>query len=254
MEDCTSARTRTCLEFLAPILNPEKPRRLTIRLANTIMGAFSGERSVNWGILIRGTIEKLVRNVGMTRPTPISPFLYHLYRRHELLTGDEEEEHLAGMEASLHGIEDSEEDADAEELPLTDTNEDGSEDEGPGLAPVPEVPTAPIRVHTKETAQDSRGAPPPRGESSRAPTPKPQPAPSRPAVPEAAAGQPILAREQHADPMMNLVMAVGYAREEYNAMRDAINGIQRDFGVTSLAEIKAVIDARPMAEDVKVLE
>lgn len=54
--------------------------------------------------------------------------------------------------------------------------------------------------------------------------------------------------------MMNAVGALGYVRIEYLAMRDANNGIMQDFEVTSLADVKTVIDKRPTVEDVRSLE
>lgn len=53
---------------------------------------------------------------------------------------------------------------------------------------------------------------------------------------------------------MNATTALGYAWVEYFAMRNAIKGIIKEFGVTSLAEVKKVVDARPCVEDVRALE
>ena len=54
--------------------------------------------------------------------------------------------------------------------------------------------------------------------------------------------------------MTNLVYALGYARTEYESMRNAITGLCTEFGVSSLPELKTVIDRRPTVEDVKSLE
>ena len=40
--DCKDPRARKVLEFLVPILYPEKPTRVTITVGNTISGALSG--------------------------------------------------------------------------------------------------------------------------------------------------------------------------------------------------------------------
>ena len=45
--DCKEPRARKVLEFLVPLLYPEKPMRVTITVGNTIFGALSGERSVD---------------------------------------------------------------------------------------------------------------------------------------------------------------------------------------------------------------
>ena len=40
-------RDRWVLEFLLPILNPEKPKRISLTMANTLFGSMSGVRPVN---------------------------------------------------------------------------------------------------------------------------------------------------------------------------------------------------------------
>ena len=45
--DCKEARTRRVLEFLVPLLYPEKPTRVTITVGNTIFRGLSGERPVD---------------------------------------------------------------------------------------------------------------------------------------------------------------------------------------------------------------
>ena len=47
--NCRNPRERRVLEFLMPILNPEKPKRITLTMAHTLFGALSGVRPVNWG-------------------------------------------------------------------------------------------------------------------------------------------------------------------------------------------------------------
>ena len=45
--DCKDSRTKRVLEFLIPILYPEKPTRVTVTVGNTIFGALLGERKVD---------------------------------------------------------------------------------------------------------------------------------------------------------------------------------------------------------------
>jgi hypothetical protein len=49
--NCRNERERRVLEFLIPILNLEKPKRISLTMANTLFGAMSGVRPVNWGYL-----------------------------------------------------------------------------------------------------------------------------------------------------------------------------------------------------------
>ena len=44
--DCIDPRKRIVLEFIVPILYPEKPTLITMTLANTVFGALSGIRKL----------------------------------------------------------------------------------------------------------------------------------------------------------------------------------------------------------------
>ena len=54
--DCKDLRVKRVLEFLVPLLYPEKPTRVTITVGNTIFGALSGERPVDWGIVVKDLV------------------------------------------------------------------------------------------------------------------------------------------------------------------------------------------------------
>ena len=89
--DCKEPRTRRVLEFLVPLLYPEKPTRMTITVGNTIFGALSGERLVDWGIVVKDLVQRLVSGMGKSKATPICPYVFHLYHSHELLLPAEKE-------------------------------------------------------------------------------------------------------------------------------------------------------------------
>ena len=78
------------LEFLVPIVHPDKPTRVTITIGNTLFGALDGRREVDWGVVFRDLAQRLTKGVGKPKPTPICPFLFHLYDGQGLLTSDEE--------------------------------------------------------------------------------------------------------------------------------------------------------------------
>ena len=75
-----------------PILYPEKPSRVTMTVGNTIFGALSEVRKVNWGQVLQEVVGKLVSALEKGKPSPISPYLFHLYHRNECLRGGEMEE------------------------------------------------------------------------------------------------------------------------------------------------------------------
>ena len=87
--DCEDSRAKRVLEFLIPILYPEKPTWVTVTVGNTIFGSLLGERKVDWGILFQAVVAKLVDGVRKFKATPIGPYLFHLYVGQELLNGEE---------------------------------------------------------------------------------------------------------------------------------------------------------------------
>jgi hypothetical protein len=90
IDNCKDPRHKRLLAFLVPIVYPEKPNRITVTWGNTIFGVLNGGRKVNWVRIITTLVVQLAARVGKSRATPISPFLYHLYERKELLKPEEE--------------------------------------------------------------------------------------------------------------------------------------------------------------------
>lgn len=103
VNDCTDLRVRAVLVYLAPILNAEKPHQIGVRLANTILEAFYGVREVDWGG-VRDLVMKLVRNINKSRPSPLTPFLYHLYKKKEVPTTTKEDDYVTEVERTLLGF------------------------------------------------------------------------------------------------------------------------------------------------------
>ena len=83
--DCKDPRVKRVLEFLVPLLYSEKPTRVTITVENTIFGALSGERPVDWGIVVKDLVQRLLSRMGKSKATLICPYVFHLYQSHELL-------------------------------------------------------------------------------------------------------------------------------------------------------------------------
>jgi hypothetical protein len=88
--NCRNRRERRVLEFLLPILNPDKPKRISLTMANTLFGAMSGIKPVNWGILIHEVMARALPHIGR-KPSFLSPFILHLYQHYELILADEED-------------------------------------------------------------------------------------------------------------------------------------------------------------------
>ena len=48
-------------------------------IGNTLFEALDGGREVDWGIVFRDMAQRLAKGVGKPKPTPICPFLFHMY-------------------------------------------------------------------------------------------------------------------------------------------------------------------------------
>ena len=104
VRDCRNPRERKLLEFLVPIVHPDKPTWVTRTIGNTIFGALSGEKPVDWGKVFSELVQRLVSGVGKSKPTPICPFLYHLYEYKGLLTEEEEINYTMAKELNRYRI------------------------------------------------------------------------------------------------------------------------------------------------------
>ena len=104
VRDCRDSRECRLLEFLVPIVHLDKPTRVTRTIGNTIFGALSEDRPVDWGKVLSELIQRLVGAAGKAKPTPICPFLYHLYECKGLLTEEKEIDYTTAKELNRYRI------------------------------------------------------------------------------------------------------------------------------------------------------
>ena len=83
VSDYIDSQERRVLEFLILILYPEKPNKITKEVGNTVFGAMSRAYKVSWDQVIHKVVDKLVSVLGKKKPTPVSPYLFHLYSKYE---------------------------------------------------------------------------------------------------------------------------------------------------------------------------
>ena len=83
--NCVDPRKRSMLEFVVLILYPKKPTWIIVILANIIFGALTSVRKVSWGLVMQELVGKLVSGLEKGKPSPISPYLFHLYDRFKCL-------------------------------------------------------------------------------------------------------------------------------------------------------------------------
>ena len=107
--ECTDSRAKRVLEFLVPILYPKKPARVTVTVGNTIFGAYTKEREVDWALVIRDVVRRLLTGVGKSKPTPICPFLLHLYIAHDVVQAEDKRIYMVGESFMWHKVDPNEE-------------------------------------------------------------------------------------------------------------------------------------------------
>ena len=132
--DCRDLRVRRVLEFLVPLLYSEKPTRVTITVGNTIFGALSGERPVDWGVVVKDVVQRLLSGMGKSKATPICPYIFHLYHAHKLLLTAEKKEYRIQEALIKHNVESEEDDDPASPVNL-DERESSDDSEGESLTP-----------------------------------------------------------------------------------------------------------------------
>ena len=103
--DCKDVRARRVLEFLVPLLYSEKHTRVTMTIGNTIFGALSGEREVDWALVIRDTIKRLLTMLGKSKALPIFPFVFHLYITHSAIRLEDKKAYMVGESMMKYNVE-----------------------------------------------------------------------------------------------------------------------------------------------------
>ena len=132
--DCKDPRAKRVLEFLVPLLYPEKPTRVMITVGNTIFGALSGERPVDWGIIVKDLVQRLLSGMGKSKATPICPYVFHLYHSQELLLPTEKKEYRTKEALQKYNVESERED-DPENPANPDEDESSDDSECESLTP-----------------------------------------------------------------------------------------------------------------------
>ena len=236
--DCRNDQQRQLLEFLVPIVHPDKPTQVTITIGNTIFGALDGGREVNWGVVFRDMAQRLAKGVGKPKPTPICPFLFHLYEDQGLLTADEELDYRTAKEMAGYRIT-----PDPDSRPGTDEDE-------PVPTPAPSPRPEPSRTpnwRKKSMYRAPSGSPPvqSRGLSSPIP-PETQPRVQQPG------SQPEGGQEWVEKPFIGIARGFRQARAQYESIEKALEQIGSELGVGPEGIIP-MIRSLPKAREVDAL-
>ena len=237
--DCRIDRHRRLLEFIVPIVHPNKPTRVMITIGNTIFGALDGGREVDWGVVFRDMAQRLAREVGKPKPTSICPFLFHLYEGQGLLMADEELDYRTAKEMAGYRIT-----PDPDSWPRTD------EDElAPTPAPSPRLgPSRTPNRRRKSTYRALSGSPPVRSRGPSSPVPpEPQPRPQQPNP------HPEGSQEWVDKPFVSIARGFWQARNQYESMEQVLEQIGSELGV-SPDQIIPTIRSLPKAQEMDGLQ
>ena len=231
---------RRLLEFLVPIVHPDKPTWVIPTLGNTVFGALGRKRPVDWAKIFVELVNWLVGAAGKTKPIPICPFLFHLYESKGLLTKDEETDYQAAEELTQYQItSDRDPESESEVLRIT----------GPApphvAAPVNQVKRGNQRKQTYrapdgsplvrsrgEGSRPNSGSPQSEGAQPRSPhlaspppqqpQPGPQPEPQQPVEEE---------KPQIRKPFNAIVESYRVVKEQYQSLECILDSISLYFDV-----------------------
>ena len=78
---------------------------MTITVGNTIFGALSVERPVDWDLVVKDLVQRLFFGMGKSKATPICPYVFHLYHLHEVLLPAEKKEYRIKEALLKHNVE-----------------------------------------------------------------------------------------------------------------------------------------------------
>ena len=158
--DCKEPRAKRVLEFPVPLLYLEKPTRITSTVGNTIFKALSGERLVDWGVVVKDLVQRLLSGMGRSKATPICPYVFHLYYSHELLLPAEKKEYRIKEALLKHNVEtEGEKDPESPEDPDEEESSDDSECESLTSGEIQEIQKQDA-VRLKKSPLNKRKQPP----------------------------------------------------------------------------------------------
>src|SRR5450759_4982179 len=75
VDQCTEPRLKRLFYFLIPILHPEKPKRVTVKMGSTIVAAFVEAQQINWATIIKEIMKRQVGNLRGTKAISLSSYL-----------------------------------------------------------------------------------------------------------------------------------------------------------------------------------
>ena len=105
LRECKDLRARRMLEFFISIFYPEKPTPVIVIVGHIIFGVCMSERDVDWALVMRDTIRRLLTGIDKSKHTLICPYLLHLYIAHDAVQSEDKLVYMVEESFMLHDIE-----------------------------------------------------------------------------------------------------------------------------------------------------
>jgi hypothetical protein len=84
VSQCQDSRMRAIFAFMIPLIHPDKSRRVTIKIGNTIEAAYQSKKKISWATIFAEAIQRSLKieNRGYSY---LSSYIVHLYAHENLL-------------------------------------------------------------------------------------------------------------------------------------------------------------------------
>ena len=107
IDQCQEPELRRVLSFLIPVLCPEKPTRVTLKVGSMVAACLHDGVAVNWAQVLLEVMRRQVSNIRGKKGISLAPYLFILYSCHGLLTEGEMEMYKKAKALAQYGASDS---------------------------------------------------------------------------------------------------------------------------------------------------
>jgi hypothetical protein len=87
IEACVNQEVKAVISFLDPLLYPNKPLKVTVRLASTLVACMFERRETKLARIFKEVIQKQTSAKVLKTPTSLSCYLVCLYKRKSVKQG-----------------------------------------------------------------------------------------------------------------------------------------------------------------------
>ncbi|CAM6129143.1 unnamed protein product [Calypogeia fissa] len=89
LRKCNHIPLRRVLAFLVPLIYPERPNRVTVKIGSTIIASYLRMRKISWPKILEDVISKQVKILESKTPSSLSCYLAHIYFHQKVMFREE---------------------------------------------------------------------------------------------------------------------------------------------------------------------